>query len=555
MRKHGGALLRASAISLLICLLPPAALAQASPPAPAHTADAQRAVARDNPSLHHPDTAQHLPSVAWWAGGTLAVLLLLASLAAATLKVQVGRQARRLQENEARLNMLLDSRAEIRRLAYYDALTDLPNRRMLQEHMEKAMVAQKNTNAVAGILFIDLDKFKNINDERGHDVGDAVLCSVAQRLRALVDDGDTVARLGGDEFVVLLHDLGTVAEQATPNALDSAETIRRALAEAVIVGGQSYFTGGSIGVALLDPATKSVADVLREADTAMYHSKESGRNRVALFEPAMHAHVAERASLQRDLVSALGTGQFQLLVQPQYSAKHGIHGAELLLRWAHPTRGIILPEKFINLAEESGLVLEIGEWVLGQACRLHARLGALGRAHPISINVSPLQLRHPDFNARVQAILEANDTPADQIVLEITETLLIDDVDATALRMKALAGLGLRFSIDDFGTGYSGLAYLHRLPLYELKIARNFVQDLPGKDAGTLIRLIIATARLLELRVVAEGVELKSQAEFLTAVGCDAQQGYFHQHPISMDEWVAYCRREAQPTDAAAAAR
>ena len=440
---------------------------------------------------------------------------------------------------------LRNSRAAIHRLAYYDALTDLPNRRMLQERMEEAMLVQKDTGVCSGILFIDLDKFKNINDERGHDVGDAVLCSVAHRLVGAVRREDTVARLGGDEFVILLHDLGSSVSEATPRALQIAETVRRTLADAVMVGDQSYFTGGSVGVTLLDPDTKSVADVLREADMAMYQSKERGRNRVALFEPSMHAHVTERASLLRDLVMALNTEQFQLLVQPQYDPLRQVIGAELLLRWDHPTRGTIMPEKFVSLAEESGIVLEVGEWALKQACQLHARLTAAGCAHPISVNVSSLQLRQAEFNERVKAILSATGTPPDQLVLELTESVLIDDVDETARRMQILAKLGVRFSIDDFGTGYSSLAYLHRLPLYELKIAQNFVRELPGKDAGTLIRLIIATAHLLELRVVAEGVERAEQAEFLVGLGCNALQGYFYQHPVPMETWIEQRKNSA----------
>lgn len=606
------------------------------------------------PPLSHAGT-QTPPTLFWWAGATLLALLLLTSLMALGLKAQIRRQTHHLQENEARLNTILDSvdaciyikdlqlrytygnrqmyeryrcspkdligatdsrflptqaaeriratdlqviqlgqrivheeevpredgsgmdtylsikiplrsaggaitslcgiatditelrrnRAAIQRLAYYDALTDLPNRRMLQERMEAAQQTQRATGTIAGLLFIDLDKFKNINDERGHEVGDAVLCSVASRLQALIGDRGMVARLGGDEFVVLLHDLGTSAGLATAQALDTAESVRSALDEAIVVGDQSYFTGGSIGVTLMDPDHKSVADVLREADTAMYHSKEGGRNRSALFQPAMHAHVAERASLLRDMVTALDTSQFQLLVQPQYDRHGQVQGAELLLRWEHPTRGLIMPDRFISLAEESGMVLEVGAWALRQACQLHTRLAALGCHHPISVNISALQLRDPNFNADVQAIMEETGTPAGQIILELTESILIEDVDETARRMQSLADLGLRFSIDDFGTGYSGLAYLHRLPLYELKIARNFVHELPDKDAGTLIRLIIATARLLELRAVAEGVENKTQSDYLTAFGCDIQQGYFHHRPVSMDEWVAHCRRQA----------
>lgn len=441
---------------------------------------------------------------------------------------------------------LRHTREAVQRLAHYDALTELPNRRMLQQCMEEAMLVQKGVGAIAAVLFIDLDKFKNINDERGHDVGDAVLKSVAERLKGVVRSGDVVARLGGDEFVVLLHDLGTTAALATARALQLAETVRRALAKAVPVGDQTYYTGGSIGVALLDPDTKTVADVLREADTAMYHSKERGRNRVALYKPAMHAKVSERAALLRDLVTALGTDQFRLLVQPQCDTHGSVVGAELLLRWEHPSRGNLLPDRFIGLAEESGAILEIGYWVMNQACRLYRRLETSGLACPISVNVSAVQLRHPDFHGRVKAIIEATGSPAVPLVLELTESVLIDDIDETARRMQALADLGLRFSIDDFGTGYSGLAYLHRLPLYELKIAESFVRDLPDHDACTLVRLIVGTARLLELRVVAEGVERRQQAEFLESVGCDAMQGYFYHHPLPLDDWIAQLATSTQ---------
>lgn len=439
---------------------------------------------------------------------------------------------------------LRQSRAEVQRLAYYDALTNLPNRRMLEAQMEQALFARKEIGAISALLFIDLDKFKNINDERGHDVGDAVLRTVAERLQNLVGEQDTVARLGGDEFVVLLRGLGNTVEKAAAAALNMGEKIRSVLGDTVTVDEQAYFTGGSIGVTLIDTDSKSVTDILREADTAMYHSKERGRNRVALFHPAMHLHVSERAAMMRDLVTALETDQFQLLVQPQVDKEGVTDGVELLLRWEHPARGLIMPEKFIGLIEDSGLVMEIGEWSLRQACALHSKLIELGCSHPVSINISPVQLRHPEFNARVQSILRETNTPASGIILELTESVLIDDIEGTAQRMQMLADTGLRFSIDDFGTGYSGLAYLHRLPLYELKIARNFIQDLPDKDAGTLIRLIVATARLLELRVVAEGVERQEQADFLTSVGCDAQQGFYHHHPMPIEEWLPLVHAE-----------
>lgn len=434
------------------------------------------------------------------------------------------------------------SQQEVQRLAYYDALTNLPNRRMLLEQLEIATLEYRNTGAISAVLFIDLDKFKNINDEKGHDVGDAVLCTVAERLQRLVQQGDMVARLGGDEFVLLLRELGKEKSQAEARALAIAERARASLSDTLTVNDGAYFTGGSIGVTLIDSRRKNPNDILREADTAMYQSKDAGRNRVALFRPAMLADVAERAALLREMDQALHTNQFQLLVQPQVDSAGQVDGLELLMRWDHPTRGIIMPEKFIGLIENSGPVVEIGEWVLRRACALHGQLTQYGRHHPVSVNISPVQLRHPDFNSRVKAILAETGTSPQNIILELTESVLIEDVDDTARRMQALADFGVRFSIDDFGTGYSGLAYLHRLPLHELKIARTFIQDIPDKDAGTLIRLIIATARLLELRVVAEGVERLEQADFLISVGCDSQQGYFHQHPIALETWLENCR-------------
>lgn len=445
------------------------------------------------------------------------------------------------------ITALRKSQEEVQRLAYYDALTNLPNRRMLLEQLEVAALAFRNAGHLAAVLFVDLDKFKNINDEKGHDVGDAVLCAVAQRLQAIAGQADMVARLGGDEFVLLLRDLGSARLLAQARALEVAEKVRAALGDTITVGEQAYFTGGSIGVALIDTPGKSPSDVLREADTAMYQSKENGRNRVALFRPDMLTHVADRAALRREMDHALQTDQFQFLVQPQFNGQGEVDGLELLMRWEHPSRGMIMPDKFISLIENSGPVMEIGDWAIRQACRLRARLSERGFEHPISVNISPVQLRHPEFNTRVRKILEETGTSPHELILELTESVLIEDVDDTARRMQALADIGLRFSIDDFGTGYSGLAYLHRLPLYELKIARNFIQALPDQDSGTLIRLIIATARLLELRVVAEGVERREQADFLASVGCDSQQGYLHQYPVTMDAWLDECSRRSSP--------
>ena len=441
---------------------------------------------------------------------------------------------------------LLESRAAVHRLAYYDPLTELPNRRMLQERIEEALRACKRLGQIAGLLFIDLDKFKNINDERGHDVGDAVLCATGARLEKEIGGLGTVGRLGGDEFVILLNDLGTSRAAATHRALATAERVRRSLEEEVQIGDQLYFTGGSIGVTLLDADTKTAMDALREADTAMYHSKERGRNRVALYEPSMHAHISERARLLRDLSQAIRKSQFRLFVQPQYGLDNEVVGAELLLRWEHPDRGVLTPEAFIRLAEESGFVIEMGEWVLTQACMLHARLARAGLAHPLSVNVSPVQLRSPRFTERLKEIMSEWKMPPGELTLEITEDVLIENLEDTAAHMLELSGLGLNFSIDDFGMGYSGLAYLHRLPLAELKIPKTFVDKLPDEGAATLIRLIVSTARLLKLRVVAEGVEHAEDEEFLLAAGCDALQGYYRQPPLPTDDWARVRQESAQ---------
>ena len=441
---------------------------------------------------------------------------------------------------------LRESQAAVHRLAYYDPLTELPNRRMLQEKIEEALLLHKRLGQVAGLVFIDLDKFKNINDERGHEVGDAVLRAIANRLLKVAGPHDTVGRLGGDEFVILLNDLGRETAPATELALVTAEKIRRTLEKAVQVGEHLYFTGGSIGVTLLDSETKTVTDALREADTAMYQSKERGRNRVALYEPSMQLHVAERARMLRDLAKALHHHQFRVLVQPQYDTEGDVVGAELLLRWQHPEHGVIKPGEFIRLAEESGVVIELGEWVITQACMLHARLVKQGCAHPVSVNVSPVQLKHPRFAQRLSEILERWNMAPSQLTLEVTEDVLIENIDDTATHMQEIAQTGLRFSIDDFGMGYSGLAYLHRLPLSELKIPKCFVEKLPEQGAATLIRLIVSTARLLDLRVIAEGVEHAPEAEFLIATGCDALQGYYHHRPMPLDEWVAIHSRSAK---------
>ena len=424
-------------------------------------------------------------------------------------------------------------------LAYYDPLTGLPNRRLLLDHMGQALSGARRSGQTGAVLFIDLDHFKHVNDAMGHSVGDALLQRVARALKQVTREIDTVARLGGDEFVVLLTQLGPSAELGAQHAMSAADKLRRALQSQHEIAGRSYNVSCSIGVSLFPQPGQSVDDLLREADTAMYRAKAGGRDRIAFFETTMYAEVQDRLNLEHDLQEALHLGQLSVHVQPQLSGQGEVQGAELLLRWQHPDRGAVSPAQFIPVAEESGLILAMGELVLRQACQALARLRQAGRLVPLSVNVSPRQFRQEDFIDRLDAVLAETGAPADALILEVTENLLIEDWQGTLQRMERLVARGIRFSIDDFGTGYSSLAYLRRLPLYELKIDRSFVQDIPGDpDATAIVQAMLSMARLLKLRVVAEGVETPQQSAYLVDHGCDCQQGYFHARPQALEAWL-----------------
>lgn len=425
----------------------------------------------------------------------------------------------------------------IHRLAFYDPLTELPNRRLLLERINNILDGIDLEAKIGALLFIDLDNFKRINDARGHDVGDAVLRNVAQRLKDIVHTDDTVARIGGDEFVILLGDIGDDAEIGKKNAMQVAEKIREALEQPIIIDKQDYLTGGSIGVTLTVPGNKSTADVLREADMAMYRSKESGRNRVTFYETSIHSEVHDRLALEHDLTQAIGTPQLQIYIQTQHDIAHQTVGAELLMRWDHPGCGPISPEVFVPIAEQTGVILLLGDWALRQACHQLVQLREAGQLHPLSINISPRQFRQPGFVKRVQEILLESPAPADQLVFEITESILTDDWESAIDRMTQLNALGIRFSIGDFGTSYSSLTHLKRLPLYELKISAMFVRDAPhNTDDAAIIKLILTMASQLRLHVVAEGVETQEQADFLAENGCNAMQGLLFSPPVPVSD-------------------
>ena len=429
--------------------------------------------------------------------------------------------------------------ARSHQLAYFDALTGLPNRRMLLDRMEHALANAQKAAQVGAVLYIDLDNFKQINDARGHTVGDMLLMQVAQRLTQLQRPGDTVARLGGDEFVVLVHNVASDMESAGRAALLVAEEMRTALEAPYTIDTHLYSTTGSIGITLFPKRGEGVEDLLREADTAMYRAKDLGRNRIRFYEAAMQADVQERLALEQDLKKAQALGQLAAFVQNQVDAAGNVVGGELLMRWDHPVRGNVPPSRFIPIAEASGLILRMGDWMIQQACETLSRLQGAGHALSLSVNVSERQFRQDDFVERVRHILAHTGANPALLILEVTESLLIEDLDDTIARMTEIVQLGVRFSIDDFGTGYSSLAYLKRLPLYELKIDKSFVDDTPDDPNDTaIVQSIISVARHLNLRVVAEGVETRAQADFLVESQCECLQGYLFGRPEPLAAWV-----------------
>ena len=432
------------------------------------------------------------------------------------------------------------AQAVLKQQAERDHLTGLPNRRVLLRQTDAALAALPQETGLAALLFIDLDNFKNVNDTHGHLEGDRLLVQVAQRMAALVQAPSLVARTGGDEFVVLLQGLPATTAEATEHARLVAERLRTALLSPFELPAGPYHTSISVGMTLLPRPGLTPDDVLREADTAMYRAKAMGRNCVVLFEPAMQAQLRERLQLERDLQEALATQGLSVAVQSQVNGLGAVVGAELLMRWHHPVRGPLSPAQFIPVAEETGLILPMGEWVLGQACVLAKTLENQGRHCPVSVNISPRQFHQPGFVERVQFILATHAVSPRQLVLEVTEGLLISDVETTVDSMSRLAAVGFRFSVDDFGTGYSSLSYLKRLPLHELKIDRSFVDGLPAQsNDAAIVSLILAMAAELKLQVVAEGVETPEQAAFLQAHGCHAMQGFLFSRPLPPTDWLA----------------
>ncbi len=433
---------------------------------------------------------------------------------------------------------------EIARLAFYDSLTDLPNRRLFVDRLRNELAEAQRSGRHGAVLYIDLDRFKQINDARGHAAGDALLRETATRLRRALRETDTVARLGGDEFVAVLPDLAESAEHAAAAARRVADKLRTTLSRPCELGAAdgACHVGASIGIALFPDGERPDCDtLLRQADTAMFNAKESGRNAIRFFEPAMQRAVEARLALENDLRQASANGQVALYLQAQYAADGRIVGAEALLRWNHPQRGAVPPSAFIPLAEEIGLIEPLGDWTLREAARLLARFERAGCDLRLSVNISPRQIRRPDFAARIRDFLaQAGATPA-RLTLEVTEGLLLADMSAAVARLTEIQAVGVRLSLDDFGTGYSSLSYLKRLPLHEIKIDRSFVAGLPQDDNdATLTAVILLIAARMGFEVVAEGVETAAQLDWLKEGGCELFQGYLLARPEPVE---AFCAR------------
>lgn len=423
-------------------------------------------------------------------------------------------------------------------LAHYDPLTGLPNRVLFTDRLKQALYDAHRHQRLVGVAFIDLDRFKTINDSLGHAVGDLFLMAVAERLSRCVREGDTVAHLAGDEFTIILADMGHAA-----HAAHVAQKILDGLAQPFLVAGHELFIAASLGITLFPLDESDAEALLRNADVAMYRAKERGGNGYEFYAADMTAKAQARLILENALRHALENGEFEMYYQPVVNVASGTTaGVEALIRWQHPQRGLVAPEEFISVAEETGLIVRLGEWVLLEACR-QCQAFPVKAGHPalgVAVNVSPRQFQQGNLVKTVLQVLEQTGLEPQRLNLEITETVLMQNAKITREAMRELGALGVRFSIDDFGTGYSSLAYLKHLPISHVKIDRSFVRDIPSDANDTaIVTAILSMARSLGIQVIAEGVEGAAQLEFLRRQGCDAAQGYYFSRPLAAQDLMA----------------
>ena len=437
---------------------------------------------------------------------------------------------------------------EIVRLAYHDPLTGMPNRALLMDRLGLALSVAHRRQHFDALIMLNLDRFKNLNDAHGHSMGNMLLVDLGERLAGLLREGDTLAHLTGDEFAVLLQDLGGHRESASRHALTVAEKIHNGLRKPFhLANREEVVLTASIGITLSpEGGGDSPEEVLRRADTALHRAKDAGGNQAAFFESDMGVAARQRYTIERELRRGIAAGELRMFLQPQVDADGRLAGAEALVRWQHPERGLLPPGAFIGIAEESDLIIDLGTWMLSEACHLMARETMAGNPLRLSVNISPRQFRQRGFVPWIRDLLAATGADPIHLTLEVTEGLVIDDIDAVVAKMNELAALGIHFSIDDFGTGYSSLAYLKRMPIHELKIDKSFVQDAPiDPNDAALVETILSVARHLHLQVVAEGVETRAQADFLNALAKVIHQGYLYGKPELAETWVERWRQGA----------
>lgn len=480
---------------------------------------------------------------AYGQGMVLALLILFTSIGLAfyqrrqrVYNALIGEQVAERKRSEEKIN----------ELAFFDQMTGLPNRTLLLDRLKQALAASSRSGSYGALLLIDLDNFKTLNDTHGHDTGDMLLKQVAHGLTKSVREGDTVARFGGDEFVMILAGLVTKEREAATSVEAVAEKILTSLNQTYQLGDIVFRSTASIGIALFKGVLTTADDLMKQADLAMYKSKSAGRNALRFFDPEMETAVIERAAREADLREAVRENQLLVHYQAQVIDEGRLTGAEVLVRWQHSQRGLVPPDEFIPLAEETGLILALGHWVLNTACvQLALWATRPDMAHlTVAVNVSAQEFRAPDFVEKVVAILIQTGANPNRLKLELTESMLVDNVEDIISKMFALKSRGVGFSLDDFGTGYSSLSYLKRLPLDQLKIDQSFVRDvLNDPNDAAIAKTIVALAGSLGLGVIAEGVETEAQRSFLASSGCHVYQGYLFSRPLPLASFEEFARR------------
>ncbi len=434
---------------------------------------------------------------------------------------------------------------KIHRLVFYDTLTGLPNRNLMLDRIGQRLSYLQRYPRNDALILVNIDRFRVINDARGNQVGDAFLVAIGKRLLSLMREADTVARMNADEFAILLPSDEASAEEISMKTLIVIERIRESLKNPFEFEGEMAIVTASYGITLL-PGGKEDAPVavLRRADTALHRAKAAGGGHYAFFDPDMGNSASESYQVERELRRALSNGELRVFLQPQVNAQREFVSAEVLVRWQHPTRGLVFPGSFIPIAEQTDLIIDVGEWVMERACEILVDTGSMGLPLRLSVNVSPRQFRNRLFVPWMRELIARTGADASCLTLEITESLFMGDLENTVMKMGQLTELGVRFSVDDFGTGYSSLAYIKQLPIHELKIDKAFVQDAPNDaNDAALVETILAVAALLNLRVVAEGVESEPQADFLNSRADVTHQGYLFGRPEPAEKWIDQWKR------------